>query len=321
MNKPNESPAPAGQPAAVGKPADGANHSTARMRSVTSGDVRLAVFESGDPSAPTVLLVHGYPDTHAVWDQVVERLADRFHVVTYDVRGAGVSSVPRGLAAYRLPRLAEDLFAVVSAVSPDRPVHLVAHDWGSLQSWEAVTEPGAEKYLASYTSISGPCLDQVGHWMRRRVTSPTPKNLGQALGQLAHSWYIFAFHLPVLMPLLFRLVLAPRWGKMLERFEDIPADLATPTPTFVDDAVNGIALYRANMLPRLLFPRPRSTEIPVRVIQPEGDHFVRAQLTEDLERWVSRLDRRSLPAKHWAQVTHPDEIAKLVVEHIEGSAH
>ena len=36
---------------------------------------------AGDADRPTVVLVHGYPDTQAVWGSVVERLAARFHVV------------------------------------------------------------------------------------------------------------------------------------------------------------------------------------------------------------------------------------------------
>ena len=38
---------------------------------------------------PDARPVHGYPDTQAVWALVVERLAARFHVVTYELRGAG----------------------------------------------------------------------------------------------------------------------------------------------------------------------------------------------------------------------------------------
>src|SRR5438309_1175852 len=68
---------------------------TARLRRVTSTDgVTLAVYEHGDPAAPTIVAVHGYPDNHSVWDGVVELLSDRFHVVTYDVRGAGASDKP-----------------------------------------------------------------------------------------------------------------------------------------------------------------------------------------------------------------------------------
>ena len=131
-------------------------------RTVIRDGVNLATRSRGDHDAPTVLCVHGYPDNGEVWDALADALGDGYRVITYDVRGAGASCAPRALAAYRLGELRDDLFAVIDALSPGRPVHLVAHDWGSIQSWEAVTEPGAESRIASYTSLSGPCLDHVG---------------------------------------------------------------------------------------------------------------------------------------------------------------
>lgn len=86
---------------------------------VTSTDgLLLRVYESGQQGAPTVVCVHGYPDDHTVWDAVAVELAARYHVVSYDVRGAGESGKPRGRRAYRLDQLAVDLAAVVEAVSP-----------------------------------------------------------------------------------------------------------------------------------------------------------------------------------------------------------
>ena len=42
-------------------------HPAHRSR-IDAGDVKLAVTQRGDPALPTVVLVHGYPDTQAVWD-------------------------------------------------------------------------------------------------------------------------------------------------------------------------------------------------------------------------------------------------------------
>ena len=81
-------------------------------RTVYSGEVELAVAEGGDSRRPTVVFIHGYPDTKELWDEVLARLGRRYHLVAYDVRGAGASSRPRGPAAYDLARLADDLEAV-----------------------------------------------------------------------------------------------------------------------------------------------------------------------------------------------------------------
>ncbi|MDP9443295.1 MAG: alpha/beta fold hydrolase, partial [Actinomycetota bacterium] len=128
-------------------------------RRVRSGEVDLAVREYGDPAAPPLLAVHGYPDTQVLWEPVAARLADRFRVVTYDVRGAGESTAPRDRDGYHVDRLVDDVVAVLDAVARrstvQRPVHLLGHDWGSVQLWEVVTREQRDDRLrgrlASYT--------------------------------------------------------------------------------------------------------------------------------------------------------------------------
>lgn len=287
-------------------------------RFVESGGIRLAVYESGDPAGETVLLVHGYPDTHAVWHGVTEALSDRFHVVSYDVRGAGRSTAPRTTAEYRMNLLSTDLLAVADAVSPTRPVHILAHDWGSIQAWEPVTEPGAETRIASFTSISGPCLDHVGHLMRRRIARPTPRNVAKVLQQLLRSWYIVAFHIPLLAPAVWKFWLARRWGSVLQKMEGVPPSPEHPATTLQTDAVRGIALYRANMLERSgRGARERSTTVPVQIIQPTGDRYATESLAEGVEQWTQALWFRRLVAKHWAPLTHPHAVARMAVEFIE----
>lgn len=288
-------------------------------RLVRSGDLALAVYEHGDPTRPTVVLVHGYPDTHAVWDGVVAELAAAHHVVTYDVRGAGASQAPRERSGYQVAALAADLRAVIEAVSPQQPVHVVGHDWGSTQAWEAVTEPGAHARIASFTSISGPSLDHLGYWTRRRLARPTPRHLGQLVGQLVRSWYIAAFQVPVLPQLVVRRVMVRWWAAFLARVEGVAPRPGHPAPTLADDAVNGIELYRANLL-RPRPPRERRTEIPVQIIQPSGDRYVTAALLDESGHWVPRLWRRSVRAGHWVPLTHAADIAGMVSELVAQAA-
>ena len=296
-----------------------------RRRTISSGGVELAVFELGDPANPPVLLVHGYPDTHRVWDEVSADLSADHFVVRYDVRGAGESGRPRELAGYRLDQLADDLFAVADAVSPDRPVHLAAHDWGSIQAWHAVTDPRAAGRIASYTTMSGPCLDHVGHWFRRRWARPTPGNLARVLNQQLKSWYIAAFHVPVLAPAVWRFGLAERWGAVLQRAEGIEPRPGHPAPTLRQDAVRGIGLYRANMIPRLSHPQERTTQVPVQLICLTKDRFVSPSLAgDDLDRWAPHLRRRELVAGHWSALfekgTTVARIIREFAEHPEDGA-
>ena len=61
---------------------------------------RLAVYEEGNDGGPIVVFVHGWPDSHVVWDGVAELLAGDYRIIRYDNRGAGASSVPESVSAY-----------------------------------------------------------------------------------------------------------------------------------------------------------------------------------------------------------------------------
>ncbi|MGW1873131.1 SDR family oxidoreductase [Streptomyces sp. NPDC001975] len=289
----------------------------ARERRVHTGGIELCVAELGDPAQPTVVLVHGYPDSKEVWSEVAPRLAERFHVVLYDVRGHGRSTAPQPLrGGFTLAKLTDDFLAVIDAVSPDRPVHLVGHDWGSVQSWEFVTVGRTEGRIASFTSMSGPSLDHFGHWINARVKRPTPRRVGQLLGQGAKSWYVYLLHTPVVPELAWRGPLGKAWPGILRRAEKLPAG-DYPTGSLRSDAAHGAWLYRDNVRPRLRRPREDAyAHAPVQLITPLGDAFLSARLYDDLERWAPQLTRRTLPDKHWVPRTRPDQVASWIEEFV-----
>lgn len=281
---------------------------------VDADGVPLAVKTWGEPAGrPTVVLVHGYPDNSTVWHAVAADLAADFHVVAYDVRGAGDSGVPRGRAAYTLERLSKDFEAVIARVSPHAPVHLVAHDWGSIQSWESVSDARLKGRIASFTSCAGPCLDHVSHWLRERIARPTPSNLLALLRQLFSSWYIAFFHLPVLPGLMWRLGLGRAWPRLLRRMEGVRVE-AHESQT--RDGVNGVALYRANFFHRSVRPQARVAHAPVQTLVTLNDRYVSPRLSDDLGRWVPLHWRREVHASHWLPLKSPALMAGMVREFV-----
>jgi len=291
----------------------------AREHRVTADDVELAVVEAGDPARPTLLFVHGYPDCSTVWEPVMERLAARYHVVAYDVRGAGRSTAPAPRAdSYLLERLEEDFLAVLDALAPYGPVHLVGHDWGSVQGWEFATSSRLRGGLASYTSISGPGLDHFGHWLRDRMRRPTARHLGQLLSQGVRSWYTYAFQVPRLPEALWRGPLGRRWPAVRRAMERIPVADDRSSATLSEDAANGVWLYRANMRDRLRHPRPgRVATVPVQLVVPLRDPYLSAHLYDDLDRWAPVLRRRTVDAGHWLPLTRPDQLAEWISDFVE----
>lgn len=291
---------------------------------VTSNDVELAVFElessakKTKKTRPTVLLVHGWPDTHHLWDQVAPLLGDDVRVISYDTRGYGESTRPDAVSAYTVAHLAEDLFAVVDAVSPGTPVHVVGHDWGSVQAWEAVTTPGAAERIKSFTSVSGPNLDYLGEWGRENLKHPTPGNLGRALSQVASSAYTAFFQLPVLPQLFFNAVGTEKiWTEFLHAVEGTPRENVSFSPTLKEDMISGLRFYSANIREKLARPNPRPTTVPVLEVVNERDIALRPAIYDLTHTHTDQLWRKNGDSGHWLPYTNPAYLAQTAREFID----
>ena len=103
---------------------------------VSNGTIRLRVRSYGDPEAPVIIGLHGWPDSSRGWRHVAARLADRYRVVTPDLRGFAGSSKPVGTEAYRMGRLLSDVHAVADWAGADR-FFLAGHDFGAAITWAA----------------------------------------------------------------------------------------------------------------------------------------------------------------------------------------
>lgn len=249
----------------------------------TSDQQRLYVKTWGNEANPALVLVHGYPDNQEVWELVIQQLIQDFYVLSYDVRGAGKSSIPKRIRDYRLEQLSLDLESVVNAVLENRPFHLAAHDWGSIQSWESVTEPKFRDRILSYSTISGPCLDHAAFWMRQQFKQNKPK----FFKQLTKSWYIAVFQLPLLAPAIWTLFTPEKWDKVLQQLEqqkDLPLNRH-----IASDGKHGIGLYRANFIPRLTQPRQRFAVCPVQAIVLKRDNFVSPELIDEMPKWAENF--------------------------------
>jgi len=291
------------------------------MRYVDGTDgARLAVYEEGNPDGPTVVLVHGWPDSHVLWDGVVPLLADKFRVIRYDNRSAGASRGPKSYKSYKTADLADDFGAVIAELSPGQPVHVLAHDWGSSTMWEYVARPGAADRVASFTSVSGPLTDHFSQYVRDGLKRPyRPKLFSHALSQGAHLSYMAAFSVPVLAPAAVRAAATLLMGTVSR---GVPASQRHHGQTFSSDAANGLKIYRANFFHSLLHVRRgRRVEVPVQLIVNLDDPYVRPYVYDDTPRWVPRLWRRDIRAKHWSPFTHPQVLATAVTEfaeHLDG---
>ena len=100
-------------------------------------DLRVHYLQkgTGDP----VILLHGFPETSAMWTPLIEAAAsDGFRVVAFDQRGYSPGARPDDVAAYAVPALVDDVLAVADALGFQR-FHLVGHDWGCVVGWSVAS--------------------------------------------------------------------------------------------------------------------------------------------------------------------------------------
>src|SRR5918999_527016 len=124
------------------------------LSTIETGEAAIRVRRGG--SGPPLLLLHGHPQTHAMWHRVAPRLARDFTVVAPDLRGYGDSSKPPTTPdhePYSKRAMARDMVAVMEKLGFDR-FAVAGHDRGSYVALRlALGHPGAVTKLAALGSI------------------------------------------------------------------------------------------------------------------------------------------------------------------------
>jgi short-subunit dehydrogenase/pimeloyl-ACP methyl ester carboxylesterase len=290
---------------------------------ITASDgVNLAVhrYTEINTARPTILAIHGWPDNHHIWDAVAEefcgRYAGRYNFVAFDVRGAGESSRPAKRSGYAFRQLVSDIGAVIDSLGVEQ-VHLLAHDWGSIQTWAAVTDNSVMGKAASFTSISGPHLQYAGAFLR---SGRTPKAVVQVAKQLIGSAYIGFFLCPGVPELAFRSRVGVKVVEAVERIgRSSTRSQHRKPPRSITDYVNGLNLYRENMPAPFLAAGPQlpKTTVAVQVLVPRRDIFV----TPALQRFTGAIPAGgrviSIEGGHWVVTSRPEVIARLTGEWVD----
>jgi pimeloyl-ACP methyl ester carboxylesterase len=90
-------------------------------RTVDIGGTEIFYREAGDPKAPTILLLHGFPTSSHMFRDLIPLLADRYHLVAPDYPGFGYSARPKvGEFTYTFDHLADVIEGFVDALGLKR---------------------------------------------------------------------------------------------------------------------------------------------------------------------------------------------------------
>lgn len=127
----------------------------ARSGELRFGAHAIRYWEAGDAAAAPLLLIHGFPTASWDWHYLWQPLARRYRVIACDMLGFGYSAKPRG-HAYRLLEQADLQQALLAHVGEQRPLHVLAHDYGDSVAQELLArhEEGRIR-LASCVFLNG----------------------------------------------------------------------------------------------------------------------------------------------------------------------
>ncbi|WP_433558428.1 alpha/beta fold hydrolase [Pseudonocardia xinjiangensis] len=273
------------------------------MPLITVNDVELDVQISG--AGPTVLLVHGWPDTHACWRHQVAALnAAGYRTVAPDLRGFGASGKPEDLARLTVGDHVGDLIGLLRHLDVEK-AHLVGHDWGS-----ALVQQVAMAAPALTSSLT--CMS-VGH---------AAAFYGSGLEQREKSWYMLLFQ--------FRGV-AEQWLSQ-DEFRNLREFIATHPD--LDEVVErmrdpkalsaSLAIYRTGVPPEVLLARmddsPPLPPVPTMGLWSTGDRYLVEAGMVGTENYASgpwRYERID-GAGHWMQLDAPERVNELLLDFLPG---
>lgn len=151
------------------------------------GDGRIFVLTAG--AGPPLLLLHGFPQSHAMWHKVAPSLCSSFSVVVADLRGYGASIGPRpdpDHRGYSKRVMAADMVAVMGALGYDR-FALAGHDRGGRVGYRmALDHPNRVSRLAAldiiptfdvWRTMTGDLAMRLYHWQFLAQPAPVPERL------------------------------------------------------------------------------------------------------------------------------------------------
>ncbi len=159
---------------------------TKRRIRVQGATINLVTAGEG----PAVLLLHGYPQTHATWHRIAPQLARQYTVVCPDLRGYGDSSKPKGLpdhSNYSKRVMAQDMVEVMRRLG-HASFHLVGHDRGGRVGHRMAADHG-RSVVRSFTVLDiSPTLKMFEstnmefarayyHWFLMLQPAPLPEQM------------------------------------------------------------------------------------------------------------------------------------------------
>jgi pimeloyl-ACP methyl ester carboxylesterase len=273
-------------------------------RNIDVDGTRLFYREKGPPAATTLLLLHGFPSSSAQYEQLMQRLAGRYHVIAPDYPGFGQS--PRLQGATTFDRIADAIDEFIQAKSLER-FSLYMFDFGAPVGFRIATRrPESVQGLIlqngnAYEIGLGPGMQNLRpFWDDRAGNESAVRGFLQL--EATRSQYVDGVPDPS--------IINPDLWELDQRYLDLPGRDQVMLDLFYDYQSN-VRLYpswqeymRVHQPPALLPWGKNDTFFP-----PEG---ARAYLQDLPDAELHLLD-----TGHFATATHNEEIADLIAAFLD----
>lgn len=154
-----------------------------------SPHVSIYGLKSGEASGekPALLLLHGFPQTHHIWNRVAPQLAEKFTLVVPDIRGYGESSKPEGVDQYAKSAMARDCIAVMDQLGFNSKFYVCAHDRGARVAHKLLVDFPERVHkaifldicptLSMYTQTDFDFAKSYYHWFLLIQQAPLPETM------------------------------------------------------------------------------------------------------------------------------------------------
>ena len=190
------------------------------MKVELSTGIAMNVVTAGPGDAPSTILLHGFPESHRTWRDLVPLMDDAVQMVMPDIRGYGASDKPQDVKDYATDILVADIFALADALEIDR-FALVGHDWGGAIAWAAALS-------------ANPRITRLGI-----INSPHPlifqKSLIEDEAQREASQYMRAFREPGMEAMIARMGYETFFDKSFAPHVDLSKVSAEERQRYIDD--------------------------------------------------------------------------------------
>ena len=284
--------------------------------------ITLNVALEGDRTRSTVILLHGFPESHRTWREIAPRLGDDFFLIMPDQRGFAGSDRPQDVKAYDADTLVDDIFALADAMGFER-FALVGHDWGGAIAWTAALRGDRRLERLAIINAPHPVIFQ--------------KSLIEDSDQRAASQYISAFRSPMFEKAAEAMGYDALFEKSFSRHVDLAIISEEERRQYIAEwsQPGGLTAmlnwYRGSKVkvppPGVTLPLPQwvlgafpKIEIPTLVIWGMQDKALLPVQLEGLDRLVSDLEILRVPdAGHFVPWEKPASVVAALKPFLQGT--